>query len=463
MRRVLDGVSSIVSGSSGTASLPSPRSTQHTATTSHTDEELARTRERLNQVEARERSALTQLHELRSAENDALKELKTTRNDLEVTTTQARSLESAHRELYAHHNQLLGNYSNLENSYAQLTRQMDSLKQERAQHVAENARLRVQVEAHDQAVAARMERMNVFDNTLDQVSEAEVKDHGPSSVARLNDLLDELVAELIEAAKLICQPVPDNESATAAFNSNLNEPLLSSLAFRVREEEHKELLLDACLHGLVIKHVHAQFFAGNVATCNVQSAHNLEALYNKVDETGKKPSCKEFLDSSHPPSTESWTVSQRWRALAASAFANCIQIGDEDSNVLASLLITALTLAYRIDSQLLRGLHAKAAEGLLKLCRMAHELSLTVKRDIISVRMAVTVPSALAFDHRRMEALWGDMGVVDGDTIIGGYAFGLSKLNAGDPQEIIMLRPKAITSALLRYVAVDAPNLKGRR
>ena len=89
---------------------------------------------------------------------------------------------------------------------------------------------------------------------------------------------------------------------------------------------------------------------------------------------------------------------------------------------------------------------------------MAHELSVIVKRDVLAVRMSVTMAATAVFDPRTTEALWEEMGLAKGDTVIGTYTLGLSKLRSGDPSEIVMLRPKAVTSALLRYVGMSAPS-----
>lgn len=85
--------------------------------------------------------------------------------------------------------------------------------------------------------------------------------------------------------------------------------------------------------------------------------------------------------------------------------------------------------------------------------RDAHHLSLVVKRDILSVRMSVTLGGRLGrpFDPQAEESVWPEMGAKAGDPVIGHYSLGLQKCTANG--EIIpLVRPRVITSALLREI-----------
>lgn len=91
-------------------------------------------------------------------------------------------------------------------------------------------------------------------------------------------------------------------------------------------------------------------------------------------------------------------------------------------------------------------------EGLKKIYNAAQQLSVTIKRDVLSVRMAVTIPNTSVFDAESMEALWEDMGHCSHDFVIGAAGFGLLKFEVNELQERIVLRCKVVSSSLLRHL-----------
>ena len=160
--------------------------------------------------------------------------------------------------------------------------------------------------------------------------------------------------------------------------------------------------------------------------------------------------------------SESWPVRQRWRALSATAFAGGVgpSLREEEVKQLASYLIQITSIHYPIEREAHTKLHGEAVEDLSKLYAMSHELSLIMKRDVLSVNLSVIGSAEGVFDSRSSTALWNstDMASVNGDILIGCYSLGLVKYTKDDGPGLIMLPPKVITSALLRYVGVDAPS-----
>lgn len=159
---------------------------------------------------------------------------------------------------------------------------------------------------------------------------------------------------------------------------------------------------------------------------------------------------------------ESWPVRQRWRALSATAFAKGVgpYLWEEEVRQLASRLIQMASIHYPLEKETRTKLHGEVVEGLLKLYTMAHELSLIMKRDVLSVKLSVIGSASGAFNSRSSTALWdsADMASINGDIIIGCYSLGLFKYTKDDRSGSFMLLPKVITSALLRYVGVDTPS-----
>lgn len=117
---------------------------------------------------------------------------------------------------------------------------------------------------------------------------------------------------------------------------------------------------------------------------------------------------------------------------------------------------TALVaLAYRLPvaefdiphvSRLLR-------EGLIIIYREAHELSLMIKRDILSSHLTVTLYPRLyhTFEKERGEQIWPGMRLRVDDTVLGFYGLGLQKRTM-DKGLFYLTLPKVFTTALLREV-----------
>lgn len=197
---------------------------------------------------------------------------------LNATNLRAQSWEDAFKGLQSRHHQIS----------AQHQLQVEGFEQEKALYVSENERLKRQVDDRANAVTDRSDKLDVFGNTFDQVSEADVLNHGPTSVTGLNQLVDELILNLMEQSQLVLQSISDGGVGVPSPDAHQSDPLTVALTSGVPNEEHQEFLLDACLHSIVIQHLYERFFSGTVATYKADRSQRLEKLYRKLDETSKK-------------------------------------------------------------------------------------------------------------------------------------------------------------------------------
>jgi hypothetical protein len=93
------------------------------------------------------------------------------------------------------------------------------------------------------------------------------------------------------------------------------------------------------------------------------------------------------------------------------------------------------------------------SKELSSLFRDAHELSVVLKRDILSVRMSVVLASGqeCRFNPQEADSIWPEMGVKPGDDILGDYSLGLNKRTKTGETTFSTL-PKVFTTALIREV-----------
>ncbi|KAF7986958.1 hypothetical protein HWV62_12787 [Athelia sp. TMB] len=153
--------------------------------------------------------------------------------------------------------------------------------------------------------------------------------------------------------------------------------------------------------------------------------------------------------------SEPWAARQRWRAITANATSAVPQFRrlEDLAQVIEQEVIALITWAYgqssramiddAIYTNLLRDIHA--------IVRDAHQLSLVLKRDILSSEMSVSLDDRVnkSYDPQKADNVWPEMGSKAGDTIIGVYGFGLRKI-APNGQSVQVIKPKVTTSALLR-------------
>lgn len=169
---------------------------------------------------------------------------------------------------------------------AALNARVEGLAQERGEARAALKRLRNEKEA--QAPPRVDFALDSFRDAVDQVSEAHVKFSGHPSVERLNEAIDNLVLEALEHA-----------SEAVAAQSDSNTPFLSAVAAQPSDsllfasmtkpgltEDHHGLLLDACLHAVIVPLLYEAFFKETVSTVSKDKTDILDELFSRMSEAG---------------------------------------------------------------------------------------------------------------------------------------------------------------------------------
>ncbi|KAJ6510552.1 hypothetical protein C8R45DRAFT_813992 [Mycena sanguinolenta] len=285
--------------------------------------------------------------------------------------------------------------------------------------------------------------LDPFDNKLDQVSESAVK----SGVESLNDSIDNLTMTLIDEAEELAKRHSDSVIPSAVALDGNTQPLVVALSEHCHIEEKRGFLLDANLHHWLVSALDNLFLSGDV----VSRALDLEGVFAlALPELAKR---------------EPWTVAQRWRALTAAAIGtgvmhSSVAIWTDSITKVSDAIITLLAFAYRQHLETFQPLLPNLQNRLETLYSEANEISITTRRDVLSVRMKVVVAPTgargiedyLPYNSDAVAAVWPDMGVMDGDGIVGLYKFGLDKTGE-DGRLNCLIKPEVVTTALLREMA----------
>lgn len=123
----------------------------------------------------------------------------------------------------------------------------------------------------------------------------------------------------------------------------------------------------------------------------------------------------------------------------------------------AQYTTNAIAWAYRLSPAIFQQLIPNVRAELSCLCRNAKDVSVMIRRDVLSVRMSVSIgPRSpygyLAFDPSQVSSVWPEMGAELGDDVVGVYRLGLTKQSVTGKVEHIIL-PEVFTSALLQVTA----------
>ncbi|KAK7028315.1 hypothetical protein R3P38DRAFT_2935337 [Favolaschia claudopus] len=280
--------------------------------------------------------------------------------------------------------------------------------------------------------------LDPFDNKLDQVSEAALK----SGVESLNDSLETFTMKVIDDAELVAL---DNAnvrlSSFAPKEYDASNKLLAALNEHSHGEEKRGFLLDALLHQALIKELDYLFCSGDVFS-HVLDEQRL--FVHALKELTKR---------------EPWTVAQRWRSLAASVDPLPTKWQNDSILECADSVVTLLAWAYHQPLETFQPMLTQIQSQLDKIYTEARQLSLSVRRDMLSVRMKVLVPASegddfLPFSSECMDAAWSDMKVVEGDAVVSPYKFGLQRTD-DTGRSSLLIKPKAVTTALLRWLACN--------
>ena len=128
--------------------------------------------------------------------------------------------------------------------------------------------------------------LDVFDNTLDQVSEAHVKVSGHPSISGLNDSLDNLVSVVLEQAPNLAAAYTGYRTPICETESDLPRAMLTALAMTDLTEDNRGLLLDASLHHIVLRQLYPLLFYGKCVAIACEETNVLEQLFQHVTDDG---------------------------------------------------------------------------------------------------------------------------------------------------------------------------------
>ncbi|KAJ7475091.1 hypothetical protein B0H11DRAFT_1722398 [Mycena galericulata] len=270
--------------------------------------------------------------------------------------------------------------------------------------------------------------IDVFDHRVDQVSEARIK----SGVESLNDSLDNFVMELLEAGERL---VVKNADLVQQSPERLHDDtaLLRSLAQPNLTSENRGLLLDAQLHDRLHQELYELFFSGEVASKRTDRHGVIEAIFNELTQR------------------EPWTVVQRWRAITASSLFTLFNEAEFSSSIreFADSIVALLAWAHGLSPQQFEAMTDMINSRLRALYKEANDLSILVRRDILSVRMSIISMTTPIFDPATANSIWPEMGAAAGDEVVGRIKFGLIKLKEAGGI-FCLLKPEVATTALIR-------------
>ncbi|KAJ7641480.1 hypothetical protein FB45DRAFT_358217 [Roridomyces roridus] len=276
---------------------------------------------------------------------------------------------------------------------------------------------------------------DVFDNRLDQVSEAVIK----SGVDDLNDSIMSFVTDVLEAADGVVAGHPIAHPIEPFEDSD--RPLFLALMQDQLTTDSRGLLLDATFHDQLNVELYELFFSSDVAPV-------------RIDPTGLVQKVFEQLASK-----ESWTVAQRWRALAATGLSTLISDASSSSILdLASRLVKLLAWAHGLTPSDFESLKTTSILPKLRtLFNEAENLAIRARRDVLSVRMSIITlslnsppSSSTLYDPRDADLVWPDMGIEKGDEVVGRYKFGLKRLGEDGVRLDYLVKPQVTTTALVR-------------
>ncbi|TFK38487.1 hypothetical protein BDQ12DRAFT_735587 [Crucibulum laeve] len=293
-------------------------------------------------------------------------------------------------------------------------------------------------------ITAEIWKPDSFSDSIDQMSEADVR----QMLEKLNNDVEEFSDCVLRS--VASSPVgrssiniPDKSStapATLYLYHALNDQSLS--------ENNRAFLLESLFHHEIIMSLHSIFFAALITP----SSLNCETCMDIAFDTVFRLVCDQ----------QDWSISQRWRSISAAAiFRECNGDPKWMAQVLDLLgrLSAILSLAYKQPIERFEGLMINHQAELVELYEQAYALSVSCKRDVLSIRMSVTLaPSNVNQPHKfkkfnptTTQSAWPNMGARKGDIILGMYKWGLVKQKPSG-EEICLVPCQVVTDALLKHI-----------
>ncbi|KAJ7074577.1 hypothetical protein C8F01DRAFT_30187 [Mycena amicta] len=296
--------------------------------------------------------------------------------------------------------------------------------------------------AKNQAFRSASSATDLFHSTADRVSEKDVK----TLVENLNNSLDDFSMSIMDKAQELALQSDASFLAEAPQNS-MTQTSLHPLLIETRNAKNtQEFILESMLHAELVCDLKEVFFSGAVAPFTLDCARSINAVYSR-------------LVASQDDDRASWSVVQRWSSLTASCVLD--PLAPESRQIRESRVAQQLEaikgifeLAHGAPSNVFEPLRPKMKVGLEKIYEEAANVAISVRRDMISVRMNVVCPAIRdvsgcipCFDPETMSTPWGLAGHI-GEDLFASYHFGLTKTTQ-DGEMSYMIKPRVTTVGLL--------------
>jgi hypothetical protein len=307
------------------------------------------------------------------------------------------------------------------------------------------------LEQKRQEEAARSLLVTSFENSLDRVSEGQVK----AEVEALNGSIEDFAADITEN---VFETPADLSVLVEARKSGRSALLTTSSYLRLDDDENRGYLIEALVHKNLVERLHHLFFEGDVAVNNKLSEATEEMYETVVLKEGEQVP-RRFTHVHGPrltPFVETWKVAQRWRAITSNVF-NCqMESSVIDSSIAktAKLIAKDVSLASGRLSSALPSLEDDILKRLPALYKEARTVASSARRDHVSSQLKISITPSKQdmpiIDTACVEIQWAGIAAPEkNDRVLGTYGFGLLKIEEGG-LPVVVLRPKVITESLER-------------
>ncbi|KAF7290585.1 hypothetical protein MIND_01298600 [Mycena indigotica] len=288
----------------------------------------------------------------------------------------------------------------------------------------------------------------VFDQNVDEVSVTEVR----AQLEMLNYLLDHFSSSLRATAHdaAASSTAPNKTHIPLSSNYKLYQDRQSRLCealFAYGERmDYSGMIVDAILHHLLILQLNFLYFSGDVLAKAFDPGNLLSDILKILDKT------------------ESWSIAQRWSSFVALAAANAEapfvrkhnQIVDEAKADLTQLILELFAIQHRLPVMDFEPLRSHILTQLADIHKLAMQLCLTLRGDLLTVRANVECPKPSptfgnfpAYNPEDMAIHWPNLGERPGDELISVIHFGLTKRNSSGEMTFIM-KPRVLTISLIQ-------------
>lgn len=126
--------------------------------------------------------------------------------------------------------------------------------------------------------------LDIFDQSLDQVSELHIRSDGQPSLDGINAAIDSLISNTMESVEVISEGVvAANEPHTRRQSDNL---ILRALSHPNMTFDQRGLLVESLLHDLIVTSIHSHVFQGHGTPFTDPATEALNSILEDIDSKG---------------------------------------------------------------------------------------------------------------------------------------------------------------------------------